>query len=214
MRNNKDSNVKSINTLEFPNFAQRFLPDSYLDDAFRPTSAFMCTVESSITINPEDLAACFGLIEATSKESYAASSSGWHPKAKRREMKLPDMKYLLVRERSSASIVGFASFMLTFEDGLEVIYLYEIHLSETARSLGLGKRLVNLVESVGQQAEVKKIMLTIFESNTTARAFYERRGFALDEFSPAPRKLRNGITKYPDYAILSKTLANKRSPID
>ena len=121
-------------------------------------------------------------------------------------MRLPDLKYLLVRQEPGAEILGFASFMVTYEDGREVVYLYEIHLREAIRGIGIGKHLIEAIQRVGEETRMEKMMLTIFEENLEARIFYERLDFSMDEFSPGPRKLRGGIVKEPDYAILSKAL--------
>lgn len=96
--------------------------------------------------------------------------------------------------------------MLTVEDDYPVIYIYEIHLSSSVRRCGLGKYLMRLVEDIGFRAGVAKAMLTVFTSNTRAEAFYKNLGYAVDEFSPRPRKLRGGGTKGPDYIIMSKAL--------
>lgn len=140
------------------------------------------------------------------------SSIGWNPAAKRREMRLPDLRYLLLktedpREKGKEGLVqGFASFMLTYEDGREVVYLYEIHLSSRLRGRGLGRKLVGVVEEVGRRAGVEKAMLTVFVVNEGARGFYEGLGYGVDEFSPRPRKFRSGEVKTCDYVILSKAL--------
>ena len=42
-------------------------------------------------------------------------------------MKLLDLKYLLVKD--GEHVKAFASLMPTYEDGLRVIYCYEIHLA-------------------------------------------------------------------------------------
>ncbi len=42
-------------------------------------------------------------------------------------MKLLDLKYFLIKQGSK--VVGFVSFMPTYEDDYPVIYCYEIHLS-------------------------------------------------------------------------------------
>ena len=41
--------------------------------------------------------ACFNLLEQSSKSDYEGSILGWHPHKKRKEMRLLDLKYLLVR---------------------------------------------------------------------------------------------------------------------
>lgn len=149
----------------------------------------------------------------------AAATMKW------KEMCLPDMRYLLVRsdddsveknnnrEGSSTSstaaitiVEAFLSFMLTYEDGHEVIYCYEIHLRPRLRHIGLGKYLLGLMEGVGEKVGVKKAMLTVVLANERAGGFYERMGYTVDEFSPEPRRLRGGVVKKPDYAVLSKPL--------
>ncbi len=52
---------------------------------------------------------------------------------------------------------------------------------------------------------ITKVMLTCFLSNTKALGFYHKRGFATDDISPTPRRLRGKVIR-PDYVILSKTV--------
>ena len=160
---------------------------------------------------------CFKLLHHSSAADYRASADGWHPVKKRREMRLLDMKYILLGrselwypevEEMCLPVYGFMSFMLTEEDGIEVVYCYEIHLEESVRGRGVGKRLMGLLEEVGRKAEVKKAMLTVFKRNKAAVHFYERLGYEEDEFSPRPKKLRNGIVKELDYMIMSKSLVS------
>ena len=105
-----------------------------------------------------------------------------------------------------AAVGGFLSFMLTWEDGVEVVYCYEIHLEEGVRGKGWGRRLMGLLEEVGRRAGVEKAMLTVFRRNEAAVRFYERLGYGEDEFSPRPKKLRSGVAKEVDYLIMSKAL--------
>ncbi|CAI7663227.1 unnamed protein product [Penicillium glandicola] len=203
-------------------------------------------IYSAATISTADLEACLDLIEKTSSEAYIASSAGWSRIKKRKEMKLPDMKYLIVRDTSNttsdssgqvlreketdvvdnnapsppkkrdepvsssgtgpSNVLGFLSFMVTYEDGKEVVYCYEIHLSPATRGRGVGKLLMGQMEGIGRAVGLKKAMLTVFKSNEIARRFYERLGYELDEYSPRPRKLRNGTIKDVEYLILSKML--------
>jgi N-alpha-acetyltransferase 40 len=78
-------------------------------------------------VSPTDFEACFKLIELSSLEDYKKSKNGWKPKAKRKEMRLLDLKYLLVKRNNH--VEGFCSFMPTMEDEYFVIYCYEIHLA-------------------------------------------------------------------------------------
>lgn len=71
--------------------------------------------------------ACFRLVELTSSDDYKKSRGGWKPKAKKKEMRLLDLIYILVKHEDQ--IEGFCSFMPTTEDDYFVIYCYEIHLT-------------------------------------------------------------------------------------
>lgn len=190
-------------------------------------------VYSAATISRADLEACLNLVEFTSGADYASSGVGWSRPKKRKEMKLPDMKYLILRsdagQASDASqrddtakvsdkpsspsglgnhsnVLGFLSFMVTYEDGKEVVYCYEIHLSPRARGRGLGVLLMTRMEEIGRLVGLEKAMLTVFKCNATARRFYEKAGYEVDEYSPQSRRLRNGTIKEFDYLILSKRL--------
>ncbi|KIM97486.1 hypothetical protein OIDMADRAFT_105726 [Oidiodendron maius Zn] len=157
-------------------------------------------------LSDADFEACFQLIELTSAEDYKQSKAGWKPSAKRREMKLLDLKYFLVKRGSQTE--GFVSFMPTHEDGYPVIYCYEIHLATTLRGTGLAGALMRLLESVGRRIpETTKMMLTCFTGNQRAAQFYAKLGYSEDEFSPKPRVLRNGTRVESEYVILSKSLS-------
>lgn len=205
------------------------------------TRSTLLDIYSAATIPALDLEACLDLVELTSGEAYAASSGGWSRPKKRKEMRLPDMKYLIVRgeggsaatqsprrdaadaparaskatpaadewedigfeavsgaEKVQGGVLGFLSFMVTYEDGKEVIYCYEIHLSSEARGKGIGRLLIGRMEEIGRAVGLEKAMLTVFKSNTVARGFYEKGGYGVDESSPQPRRLRNGTIKEVD----------------
>lgn len=74
-----------------------------------------------------ELEACFNLVVETSGEHYRGSSAGWHPAAKKKEMRSPDLRYILVKNADGV-LMGFTSMMPTFENHEPVIYCYEIHL--------------------------------------------------------------------------------------
>ncbi len=205
--------IEAANALPLTVFKARFLPDLPLSGPMilkinGPGPEYALTIEASSTIPPLKLEACFNLVANTSSDAYTVSSKGWSPSKKRREMRLPDLRYLLVELSSPADVEveGFMSFMLTYEDGHEVIYCYEIHLYPQLQGYGVGKHLMGLMEEVGRRVGVEKAMLTVFVENQRALTFYETLGYSEDDYSPEPRKLRNGVIKKPDYVILSKSL--------
>ena len=95
-----------------------------------PTSkaSYQITLTTASALSPIDFESCFHLIETTSSEDYKHSTNGWKPRRKRREMKLLDLKYFLVKG-DDGKVEGFLSFMPTHEDDYHLIYCYEIHLS-------------------------------------------------------------------------------------
>lgn len=157
-----------------------------------------------------------------------SSSFGWRPSAKRVEMRSEGLRYfLLVDADDSDALCGFMSVMPTWEEGLPVLYCYELHLEPELRGsvtcfvvsllmfsasdccgvcgcrLGLGKYLMSLAVEMARRIDgVNRLMLTCFVSNEHGMEFYRRIGFALDESSPGPRELRDKVIM-PDYVILS-----------
>jgi len=185
------------------------------------------------------LHACFSLIEDTSSAAYAASSKGWRPKAKQLEMREKGMQYLLVLPNPAPvvpeapqpppspipaaeppeiakQLLGFLSFMLTIDDGIPMIYIYEIHLSGTIRGQGLGKSLMGCVDLIGKYRGMQKAMLTVFVSNMAAIGFYEGLRYEKwdEEYCPPRKRLRStrksadpaDETRKPSYIIMAKDL--------
>ncbi|GFN12987.1 hypothetical protein AtubIFM56815_006529 [Aspergillus tubingensis] len=211
--------VERTNKLSIQIFTSEYITPEFLTYTYKPETPsstdeqrYKLSIHSAASIPTSDLNACFDLIEETSSEAYRNSSTGWSPSKKKKEMKLPDMKYLVVRREEltpsdgEGDVVGFMSFMITYEDGKEVVYLYEIHLSSEVQKQGLGKRLLLVLMEIGRRVGVEKAMLTVFTSNGVAQRLYEAIGFDTDEYSPRPRRLRNGMVKEPDYRIMSVRL--------
>ncbi|PYI04116.1 GNAT family acetyltransferase Nat4 [Aspergillus sclerotiicarbonarius CBS 121057] len=215
--------VERTNERSIQEFASKYIPKECLvyqargvagsdPEGSEQQKEYRLSVYDPSTIPDTDLNQCFKLIEETSSDAYRDSSTGWSPTKKRKEMKLPDMKYLVVRreggseddeEEGGDDVVGFMSFMITYEDGKEVVYCYEVHLSPSVQGQGLGKRLMLMLLEIGRRVGMEKAMLTVFRSNAVAQRLYAALGFETDEYSPRPRRLRNGTVKEPDYRIMS-----------
>lgn len=202
------SATNSLNELAFA----KYLPTEHSITTKDGLTTYPWTVRASQSLSEDELESCFGLIEETSSADYKAASQGWHPDAKREEMREKDMRYILLRQPSNtpdSNLAAFTSFMLIPEDDEPVIYIYEIHLSPALRGTGIGKTLVNLVESIGRKVGVQMSVLTVFTANAHAEAFYRHLGYTEDDSSPRERKLRGGKVKRPEYLILSKSLQGK-----
>ncbi|KAG5982715.1 hypothetical protein E4U43_006399, partial [Claviceps pusilla] len=147
--------------------------------------------------------ACFDLVYETSGEDYRRSSVGWHPRVKKKEMRSPELRYILVL--LDDQVRGFISMMPTYENDEPVLYCYEIHLKAELKGSGLGKQLMQLLLEAGERIDgVDKVMLACFLSNTRAKLFYERLGFEVDAETPRERKLRGGRVVKPDYVVMSR----------
>jgi N-alpha-acetyltransferase 40 len=244
--------VECTNALNVHDFTTRYIDPARLHIQISPKHNNSTDDEihaeihiySAATIPSLDFESCFSLIETTSSADYESSSMGWSPSKKRKEMRLPDMRYVVLRGRlplkksddsnnnvdgetsprsannttsknndnntpitaPHSEVLGFLSFMTTYEDGKEVLYCYEIHIHPELQGHGVGRQLMSLFEETARRIGLEKAMLTVFKANTAALAFYERLGYGVDEFSPEPRRFRNGTVKEPDYLILSKAM--------
>jgi ribosomal protein S18 acetylase RimI-like enzyme len=94
-----------------------------------------------------------------------------------------------------------------------VLYIYEIHLTEPLRSLGLGRHFIHLAELIASKTMMEKLELSVFRRNAHAESFYRNLGFVTDETSPQPRKVRNRSIE-PDWLVLSKKVARKHEAQD
>ena len=216
--------IETANALSLPQFRSQYLPTISLTTETialldLPNGQYDITLESPASMDPSDLTQCYDLVAFTSSAAYATSGVGWVPRKKRKEMELLDLRYLLVKKALPAGasmamdvpVEGFLSFMLTYEDGFEVVYCYEVHVQLHLRGLGVGTRLMDKMEEVGRKVGVEKAMLTVFRENKAALNLYQRLGYSEDDFSPRPRELRNGVMKSPTYVILSKNLKRSSS---
>lgn len=198
--------IQRLNDMAMHDFNELYVDPEWL--VYRPAASTMelrIDLKPSATLSPEELSSCYDLVEETSRPDYENSSFGWHPRRKRKEMKEPEMRFLLVQEPTARKVQGFLSFMLTHDStpSVPVLYIYEIHLADRLRKVGLGARLMQGAEDIAHRVGVEKVMLTCFVSNGKARGFYEKHGYAMDECSPEDRRTRHKTVK-ADYVIMSK----------
>lgn len=205
--------VEYANSMPYQEFFDRYMPKpSFLKEVTRhfPEAPPTLLLQGDANaLKGNTLEQCLSLIEQTSAEDYRNSEIKWSKPKKRKEMMLPDMRYVVLTTADHAehvNVVGFISFMITYEDGHEVIYCYEVHLNRAWQGKGVGKLLMHVIEGIGRNVGVEKAMLTVFKSNQNALKMYERLGYVEDKYSPKPRILRNGTVKELSYVILSKPL--------
>lgn len=227
-RKPREDIVSATNKLSSEEIIARYVDDKLLH-LQRPVAVgailaqeFSITFKFARDVPPDQMAACFSLLETTSKSDYASSNIGWHPKQKKKEMCQEEMRYLLVWARQSrkpdneggmtpVKFQGFLSFMITHEAGQAVLYIYEIHLVKEAEGRGLGRHLMHIAETIATSIgpKIEKVMLTCFVVNLRAATFYRRLGYSIDESSPQARRIRGKLIE-SDYIIMSKRLSDKQ----
>ncbi|KAF7913903.1 uncharacterized protein EAF01_000309 [Botrytis porri] len=117
--------------------------------------------------------------------------------------------------KGEGEIKGFMSFMPTFEDGIKVLYLYEIHLMDELRGTGLGTHLMSLLTSIARAIPgVEKTILTCYTANEAALKFYRKLGYEKDEYSPEPKRLKGGKVLESDYVILSRRVERRGEKVE
>ncbi|KAK0465127.1 acyl-CoA N-acyltransferase [Desarmillaria tabescens] len=144
----------------------------------------------------------FAMLETNMRDFYLQSSFGWHPAEKRKEMFDPLSRFIVARRPDTQVLAGYSIFRFERENDLDMLYCYELQVSNTSRRNGLGRKLMDLLGSIGEAWHMQKIMLTVFEANGAALVFYVALGFVVDETSPDE-------DDDADYKILSMQLGKR-----
>ena len=156
------------------------------------------------TLSKPDLAACFDILEDNMKEQYEVNPWGWDPKMKRAELANDEARFVLVRDAENC-IQAFAHFRFEVDDDdapeRAVLYVRELQVAEARRGSGIGRRVMGLLQLVGAKLELDCVLLTVFESNKGALAFYEEKlKYVLDRDDPSL------FGREECYRLLSKSL--------
>ncbi|KAK0245795.1 acyl-CoA N-acyltransferase [Armillaria nabsnona] len=114
----------------------------------------------------------FAMLETNMRDLYAQSSFGWDPTDKRKEMFDSLSRFVVARRPDTQALSGYSIFRFEHEIDSDMLYCYELQVSNASRRSGLGRKLMDLLGSIGQSWRMQKIMLTVFEANEAALAFY------------------------------------------
>ena len=101
----------------------------------------------------------------------------------------------LPTDSSEESPVAFVHLRFEEERGDPVLYLWELQVEPFAQGKGLGRFLMQLLEEIARQGNLRLVMLTVFRENMKALSLYRKLGYVDDESSPGREE---------GYAILSK----------
>jgi len=161
---------------------------------------------------------CIKLFESNMGKFYRSSSWGLNLKEKRKELRHPDARFLILKEESStnngdgsqSNIIAFSHFRFEVNDDdyptEEVMYVYELQVDQTVRRSGLGKKIMTIMELLAMRAKMRKVSLTVFKNNEAAMNFYlKKMKYCVDDFSPSKYMDDNS-----DYEILSKCVHREK----
>lgn len=130
---------------------------------------------------------------------------GWNESGKKKELYADWARYCVIRVGDRP--VGFINMKFEIEQELFRIYIFEFQIEPEFQRHGLGRFLMQSVEFIGLKRGAEMIMLTVFNINTAARAFYASMKYAPGKYSPSVTS--PGNPDY-DYDILCKPLVKKQ----
>ncbi|KAB0803937.1 hypothetical protein PPYR_00907 [Photinus pyralis] len=143
----------------------------------------------------------YDLTKRNMKENYESCSWGWNDKKKYEEL-MDESAWYLVSQLTNGKLLGFSHFRFDLDEGIEVLYCYELQLEPEVQRKGLGKFMMQILELVAFTNTMKKVVLTVLKNNEHS-IFFKNINYVVDETSP----MDCDEEEYP-YEILSK--ANKR----
>ncbi|KAJ7361662.1 acyl-CoA N-acyltransferase [Mycena albidolilacea] len=137
------------------------------------------------SLNESTRASIWSMFEANMRTMYSGSSFGWDPPKKREELFNRLSRFLLVYPTDEKdSLVAFTAFRFEYEEEENILYCYDLQVSESSQRHGLGRTLMNHLSKIGTDFGMDKIMLTVFKGNARALKFYNKFGFETDVVSP------------------------------
>lgn len=133
---------------------------------------------------------------------YEQCSWGWNDTKKREQLTEDSAWYLLVKSCTDNTLIGFSHFRFDMDEGIEVLYCYELHLESSFHRKGLGKFMMQILELIAFKNNMRKVVLTVLKNNQYSK-FFKAIGYELDISCPM-----DDVEEQFPYEILSKS--NKR----
>lgn len=146
---------------------------------------------------PDIFSWMMNLLEQNMAELYAACDWGWDLEEKRKEMSNKASRFIVAYSEQDKP-VAFTHFRFDMDHNVSVVYCYELQVDPVAQKQGLAKHIMHILESLCQQHNMCKVVLTVFKSNENACNFFASQGYKPDESSPQ----NFGVEAF--YLILSK----------
>ena len=134
-----------------------FLPFTKFDRADQDLEIMFTSTEHP-TWTPAIEKFAFDITKANMRELYAATPAwGWNDSRKRSELFDSDSRFLIVRQRGEGGApVAFAMFRFLIEGDADVLYVFELQLTDGVQRKGLGKHLMQLMELIARKNEMQR----------------------------------------------------------
>ncbi|KAF5275175.1 hypothetical protein FQR65_LT04207 [Abscondita terminalis] len=140
----------------------------------------------------------FDLTKRNMQQIYDSCTWGWSDKKKREEL-MDEAAWYLIARMANGKLLGFSHFRFCIDEGIEVLYCYELQLEVNIQRKGLGKFMMQILELMAFTNSMKKVVLTILKNNDSSH-FFKTINYQLDDSSPIED---DDEEEYP-YEILSK----------
>lgn len=124
----------------------------------------------------------FKLTKKNMQVKYEQSSWGWNDEKKMEEL-MDDSAWYLIAQLKTGAYMGFSHFRFDLDEGLEVLYCYELQLESSIHRRGLGKFMMQVLELIAFSNNMKKVVLTVLKNNPASN-FFKSVNYKLDETSP------------------------------
>ena len=171
-----------------------------------PETVLSTTFCRSGDLSENQLQECLALFERNMGDMYRKSSWGLNMEEKKEEFQHDKARFLLLQS-DDENLAGFVHFRFDYDDeehpSAAVLYVFEIQIDQMYRRQGLGKKMMDIAETIALEAEMPKVMLTVFKSNKGAMDFYKQLEYSIDETSPSK------YNEPADYEILSRSISSK-----
>lgn len=147
--------------------------------------------EFAQTIDGSTLSALLALTKTNMQEIYNSAGVeewAWRDEGKRNQLASSKMRFLIARG-AEQHISAFMAFKFLLENGIPVIYVYELQVRPEHAGKGLGSHLVDAAMHVCKTKApgIKRLVLTCFRHNTGALSFYKKLGFKEEPHSPSDK---------------------------
>lgn len=190
------------------NKVREFTRKEFVDgDDFGDLSTTVDLVEQ---VDPLVMAKCLSILDSNLGPYYEKRQGKDWKVDKYSEMREDGLVYICFYKDKILQL--FVSFMVDWDYGRKVVYVYEIQFLPDLRGRKLGTTVMAKLEAVlirlnlELDLDVEAIALTCFSDNERLLNFYQKNGFVKSDKSPTDRKLRDGRVIKPDHYILIKFL--------